>query len=207
MTARYDEDRFSPSRSLGEFLMTQRTSLLPLLAAFATLAGCATPPKPMALTNTLEARATVTQLDAATRLMTVRGPAGNEFTFEVDPAVRNLPQVKVGDDVVVRYYETIGAAMRKPGDSTEASIALADGVADPGDRPGAAIGTRTTLPVTIVSVDSKTNEVRFYGPDKRVRTVELETPEAQAFAKKLKAGDEVVVTFTEALAVSVEPAR
>ena len=69
------------------------------------------------------------------------------------------------------------------------------------------MGTRTTLPVTIVSVDSKTNEVRFYGPDKRVRTVELETPEAQAFAKKLKAGDEVIVTFTEALAVSVEPVR
>ena len=54
-----------------------------------------------------------------------------------------------------------------------------------------------------MSVDSKTNEVRFYGPDKRVRTVEL----AQAFAKKLKAGDEVIVTFTEALAVSVEPVR
>jgi hypothetical protein len=99
------------------------------------------------------------------------------------------------------------AAMRKPGDSTEASIALADGVADPGDRPAAGIGARTTLPVTIVGVDAKTNEVRFYGPDKRVRTVELETPEAQAFAKKLKAGDEVIVTFTEALAVSIEPAR
>ena len=49
--------------------------------------------------------------------------------------------------------------------------------------------------------------MRFYGPDKRVRSVELETPEAQAFAKKLNAGDEVIVTFTEALAVSVEPAR
>jgi hypothetical protein len=187
--------------------MTLRSSLLPLLAAVALLTGCATAPKPFELQNTLEARATVTQLDLATRLMTLRGPAGNEFTFEVDPAVRNLPQVKVGDDVVVRYYETIGAAMRKPGDSTEASIALADGVADPGDRPAAGIGASTTLPVTIVSMDSKTNEVRFYGPDKRVRTVELETPEAQAFAKKLKAGDEVIVTFTEALAVSIEPAR
>ena len=69
------------------------------------------------------------------------------------------------------------------------------------------MGTRTTLPVTIVSVDAKTNEVRFYAAYKRIRPVELETPEAQAFAKKLKAGDEVVVTFTEALAVSVEPAR
>ena len=186
--------------------MAIRPSLLAALTLVA-LAGCATAPDPFELTNTLEARATVTHLDVATRLMSVRGPAGNEFTFEVDPAVRNLPQVKVGDEVVVRYYETIGAAMRKPGDSTEASVALGDSVADPGDRPGAALGTRTTLPVTIVGVDSKTNEVRFYGPDKRVRTVELETPEAQAFAKKLKAGDEVVVTFTEALAVSVEPAR
>ena len=187
--------------------MAIRSSLLVTLTALAALTGCATAPKPMELTNTLEARATVTELDVATRLMTLRGPAGNEFTFEVDPAVRNLSQVKVGDEVVVRYYETIGAAMRKPGDSTEASIALGDSVADPGDRPGAAIGTRTTLPVTIVSVDNKAHEVRFYGPDKRVHTIELETPEAQAFAKKLKAGDEVIVTFTEALAVSVEPAR
>ena len=187
--------------------MTLRSSLLPLLAAVALLTGCATAPKPFEFQNTLEARATVTEIDLASRVMTLRGPAGNEFTFEVDPAVRNLPQVKVGDDVVVRYYETIGAAMRKPGDSTEASIALADGVADPGDRPAAGIGASTTLPVTIVGVDAKTNEVRFYGPDKRVRTVELETPEAQAFAKKLKAGDEVIVTFTEALAVSIEPAR
>jgi hypothetical protein len=189
--------------------MSCRRTLLPLIAAsaLAALAGCATAPKPFELKNTLEARASVTQLDLATRVMTLRGPAGNEFTFEVDPAVRNLPQVKVGDEVVVRYYETIGAAMRKPGDSTEASVALADGVADPGDRPAAGIGTRTTLPVTIVAVDAKTNEVRFYGPDKNVRSIELETPEARAFAKKLKAGDEVIVTFTEALAVSVEPAR
>ncbi|MCX7051732.1 MAG: hypothetical protein NTV91_07915 [Proteobacteria bacterium] len=168
--------------------MVTRSSLLVALAALTAFTGCATAPEPFEIGDTLEVKATVTQLDVATRLMTLRGPAGNEFTFEVDPAVRNLPQVKVGDDVIVRYYETIGAALRKPGDSTE-------------------MGTRTTLPVTIVSVDSKTNEVRFYGPDKRVRTVELETPEAQAFAKKLKAGDEVVVTFTEALAVSVEPAR
>jgi hypothetical protein len=202
-----NSDRTSeqPNSALGERKSSagaseQRTTTEPVTST-------AVAPVQTRLQETLEARATVTEIDLASRVMTLRGPAGNEFTFEVDPAVRNLPQVKVGDDVVVRYFETIGAAMRKPGDSTEASIALADGVADPGDRPAAGIGTRTTLPVTIVSMDSKTNEVRFYGPDKRVRTVELETPEAQAFAKKLKAGDEVVVTFTEALAVSVEPAR
>jgi hypothetical protein len=187
--------------------MPLRLSLLSSLPLLAALVGCATAPKPFEVQDTLEVKATVTQIDLATRLMTLRGPAGNEFTFEVDQAVRNLPQVSAGDEVVVRYYETVGAALREPGDPTEASIAIADGVAGPGDRPAAAMGTRTTLPVTLVDFDGKTNQVRFYGPDKRVRTVRLETPEAQAFAKRLKAGDEVVVTFTEALAVSVEPAR
>ena len=81
--------------------MTTRSSLLVALAALTALTGCATAPEPFEIGDTLEVKATVTQLDVATRLMTLRGPAGNEFTFEVDPAVRNLPQVKVGDDVSV----------------------------------------------------------------------------------------------------------
>ena len=49
--------------------MSYRRTLLPLIAAssLAVLAGCATAPKPFELTDTLEARATVTQLDQATR--------------------------------------------------------------------------------------------------------------------------------------------
>jgi cytochrome P450 len=60
------------------------------------------------------------------------------------------------------------------------------------------------LPVTIVSVDQAAHVVTFYGADKRVRKLEVQTPEAKAFIKKLKANDEVIVSYTEALAVSVE---
>lgn len=93
--------------------MSHRRTLLPLIAAsaLAAVTGCATAPKPFELKNTLEARATVTQLDQATRLMTLRGPAGNEFTFEVDTAVRNLPQVKVGDEVVVTFTEALAVSV------------------------------------------------------------------------------------------------
>jgi len=35
----------------------------------------------------------------------------------------------------------------------------------------------------------------------------VQTPQAKEFIKQLKPGDTVVVTFTEALALSVEPAK
>ena len=73
--------------------------------------------------------------------------------------------------------------------------------------PAGLIGASTTVPVTIVGVDTQSNVVRFYGADQRVREIEIKKPAAQAFIKKLKAGDQVVVTFTEALAISVEPAK
>ena len=187
---------------------TTLATLAPLatLAALAILAGCATGPNPFTITEATEVRAAVTQLDLATRMITLKGPAGNEFTFEVDEAVRNLPQVRVGDNVVVRYYESIGAALRVAGDPTEATVELSDARAEAGKRPGAAITDRVTIPVSIVAVDTATNVVTFYGSDKRVRTLAVRTPEGRAFIAKLKPGNEVIITFTEALAVSVEPA-
>lgn len=182
--------------------------MLPVLVAslVGSLAGCATTPKPLEITDVRETAATVTQLDLATRLVTLRDAGDREFTVKVGDDVRNLPQVKVGDKVVARYYESIGASLRKAGDPTAPTIELADAVAEPGQRPGALAGERLTLPVTIISVDTATHVVTFYGPDKRVRTFAVQTPEGRAFIRKLKQGDEVVVTFTEALAISVQPA-
>lgn len=180
---------------------------LPTLALLLSslLLGCATTPKPLEITETREIAATVMQIDLATRLVTLRGPGNGEFTVKVDDAVRNLPQVKVGDRVVARYYESIGANLRQAGDPTAPTVEVADGVAKPGARPGALAGERLTLPVTIISVDPTSNVVTFYGADKRVRNFAVQTPEGRAFIRKLKQGDEVVVTFTEALAISVEP--
>jgi hypothetical protein len=48
--------------------------------------------------------------------------------------------------------------------------------------------------------------VSFTGPQGMLRTITVQNPDAQAFIKKLKKGDEVEITYTEALAISVEPA-
>jgi hypothetical protein len=55
-------------------------------------------------------------------------------------------------------------------------------------------------------VNTRTNTVSFFGQDGLVRALTVETPQAQAFIRQLKAGDNVIVSFTEAIALSVEPA-
>ena len=79
--------------------------------------------------------------------------------------------------------------------------------AELGQKPAAQVAKTTNITVTITSVDTKSNLVNFSGPDGLVRSITVETPQAKEFIKQLKPGDTVVVTFTEAVAVSVEPAK
>ena len=58
----------------------------------------------------------------------------------------------------------------------------------------------------IEGVNPATGTVAFIGPDRVPRTVAVRQPAMRDFLRTLKVGDEVEVTFTEAVAVSVEPA-
>jgi hypothetical protein len=65
----------------------------------------------------------------------------------------------------------------------------------------------TNVPVTVTAVDTKHNIVSFYREDGLVRALKVKEPQAQEFIKQLKPGDTVVISFTEAIAISVEPAK
>ena len=45
----------------------------------------------------------ITAIDAANRVVSIKGPKGNIGEMRVDPAVKNLEQVKVGDRVRLSY--------------------------------------------------------------------------------------------------------
>ena len=51
---------------------------------------------------------------AETREVTLKGPLGNTVTFTVDQRVKRLNEVKVGDFVRADYYISIAAELRKP---------------------------------------------------------------------------------------------
>ena len=182
-----------------------------ILVAISSLIGCAAtkPADPVTVENVVAVSATVEAVDVKRRLLSLRAPDGKGSTIEVPAEVRNLAQVKVGDKLVVRYYESLGAAMKPKGTAASSTVDQAAGLAraEPGAKPGAAIGSVSTTTVVIQSVDKKSHTVMFSGSDGFVRVVPVKDPAAQKFVETLKEGDEVELTYTEALAISVEAAK
>jgi hypothetical protein len=167
-------------------------------------------PAPVSVEDSVSIAATVEAIDHTKRLVTLRGPEGRTATIEVPPDVRNLAQVKVGDKLVVRYHESLAAAVKPKGTSTtlkSVDQTVGAGRAEPGAKPGAAVGTASTMTVVIQSVDKTLHTVTFAGGDGIVRVTTVKDPEAKKFIEKLKKGDEVELTYKEALAVSVEAAK
>ena len=149
--------------------------------------------------------ATVEAIDLQKRVVTLKGPKGNVFDVTVGEQARNLPQVKVGDQVEVKYYESLALRLVKPGEGVagvQETSALAR--AKEGEKPGGMAGSQVTLTATITAINKKTHEVTLKGPEGKTITVKAEHPEN---LKKVKVGDEIEITYTEALAISVEKAK
>jgi hypothetical protein len=181
-----------------------------LVAAFIGVTAYAQAPQtPLTVEDTQTLTATVDAVDQATRSVTLRGPKGNSETLQVSDEVKNFAQIKVGDKVVVRYYQGLAAELKKKGEGTSigrAQQAVVGGTAPVGSKPAAAVGNVVTTTVVIQAVDRTANTLTFDGVNGS-RTIAVKKPEAQKFIAGLKKGDEVDITYTEALAVSVEPTR
>jgi hypothetical protein len=76
---------------------------------------------------------------------------------------------------------------------------------DGSGRRGAVVGNKVNTTVVIEAVDNAAHSVTFTGPAGMTRTVDVVDPKAQKFISELKKGDEVELTYVEALAVTVEP--
>jgi hypothetical protein len=185
--------------------------LFPLCAVAALACGtAAAQPEPVAVEKTQTISATVESIDTAKRLVELR--KGDERrTIQVSPEVRNFDKIKVGDEVVATYYTGLAAAFKKKGesktvgvvDATTGTARLPEGAS----RPGAAIANKVTTTVVIEGVDRATNSVTFVGPAGMSRTVDVVDPKARQFISTLQKGDEVELTYVEALAVTLEPKK
>ena len=71
--------------------------------------------KPKAMTvDTVEISAKVEKIDYKKRLVTLKGPEGNTRTIKVDPRVKRLAEIKVGDDIVLRHTEALAIEVVTP---------------------------------------------------------------------------------------------
>ena len=161
-------------------------------------------PKGEKVVASTEVTATVTKINQATRDVTLTTEDGREVSFVADSAVKNLGQVKVGDLVKVTYTEALAYEVKKGGKAVGAQETIAGGSAAAGAKPAAGIARQVTATVTIAAIDADVPSVTFKTASGEARTIHVLRPEK---LKGVNVGDTVELTYTEALAIKVEPAK
>lgn len=154
--------------------------------------------------NVERAAAVVEAINIENRMVTLRSLARDAtIVMEVDDEVRNLSQVKVGDRVVVEYIEAVAFDLKKGGGlDPSTSIALAAGRAELGEKPAGAVGNSIQIIATVLAIDPDEPSATLKGPDGNVVEVVVKHPEKLT---DVDVGDQVVITYTRAVAVGVEP--
>ena len=148
--------------------------------------------------------ATVEAVDAAKREITLKGPKGRVVPLSVAPDVRNLEQVKVGDQHVVTNVEALSLTLKKNGKELRAATSKTDGVrAAEGAKPGGAVAEHVKVVADVTAVNRKTHMVTLKGPKQEV-DLYVGDP---AQLKLIKVGDQIEAEYTQALAIAVEPAK
>ena len=132
--------------------------------------------------------------------VTLQGPRGHRVTLDVRNPY-NLNAAKVGAPVVARFYEVVTIRKKKPGESVP-SASLSEGIATakPGETPGAVGERHVSLLVTVDAIDLANGTVTLKAPDGSVETVKARNP---ANLKRVKVGDELVVTVSRAIAITL----
>lgn len=183
--------------------MQNYKGLLLALVVAVSLGACAetTPKKELNVerANVVSVTATVEKIDLKKRIVTIRGSEGNVRQIHVGEEAVNLPQVRVGDKVTLDYIESLAVRMAKPGEVKDEVKGLV-GRAKPGEKPGFIEETETTITATILDIDKVKETATLKAPDGEVVVVKVQDP---ANLDKVKVGDTIVITYTEALAIAV----
>jgi uncharacterized membrane protein len=183
--------------------------IIAIAAAFAanalaqTTVVTRTEPGKAGVEQTIDVTAMIMGIDRTTRDITLRGPKGNWIVVTAGPEVKNFDQMNVGDQVHARYIEALVLELKKGNDLavTRTDEASAKG-AMPGAQPHGVAGRRITVVADVVAVNRATQTVTLRGPQ---LTVDVKVTDPDQL-RRIKKGDQVYATYTQALAMVVEAA-
>lgn len=142
--------------------------------------------------------ATVEAIEPSTRSLTLKGPEGNYVSLTVPHDVTRFEAIKVGDTLTARYYESLILRLKPQGEK-DADDSGAAVTRTASAKPGATAATQRTITATITAIDPTVPSITFSGPNNWKYSSRVEDKKALA---KVKVGDKVDITWTEALLVS-----
>ena len=172
------------------------------LMTMGTLPAVAQDKPGVVVADLIVATATVEAVDHATRTVTLKGSEGRTRTLRVDKGVKNLDQVQKGDQVTAEYYEETAIVVRRSAEQPTAGEAGGVAVAPRGAKPGVADVETRVVTAQVEAIDPQKRTVTLRGPQGNVVTLKVDE-QVKKF-DQVKAGDEVVVRHTEAVAITVQ---
>jgi Cu/Ag efflux protein CusF len=147
-------------------------------------------------------RGTVSGVDKDAGTVTLKGPKGRTVTIEVKDKSK-LDQINVGDPVVAAYMEAVAWRVVKAGSGAAPGVSTQETrvTSKPGETPAGAVGREVTATVTITAIDRKNHTVTVKGPQGGTETIKAKEPKN---LEGLKVGDMVEISYSQALAVSLD---
>ena len=115
--------------------------------------------------------------------------------------MKRFSELKVGDKITARYYENVVVRLKRPG---EAAVDVDSGALTRRARasPAATLAEQRTITVTVTAKDPKTHAATVKGPNGYVYSRRVAD---KKIFDTLKVGDQLDMTWTNALLISVDP--
>lgn len=147
--------------------------------------------------------ATVEAINHETREVTLRGEGGKLLEIIAADDVRNLDQVNVGDTLNIEYVQNMSIEVVAATDAEAGAAAVsATARSEAGEMPGVAAVDTLIINTVVEEINLEANTFKLRGPEGNVTEFTARNPEN---LKKAAVGDLVVITLTEAVAITVEP--
>jgi hypothetical protein len=144
---------------------------------------------------------TVKSIDYKARKLTLQGPDGTTETYQVTPDMTNFNQIRVGDKVRATVAEALAVGVRKAGTPPNTAEAVTVTLAPKGARPGMLVERTTEATAKIEDMSRLKRTLTLAEVRGGPRTVKL-APGVDI--SDFKKGDDIVVRYTDAVALRVE---
>jgi hypothetical protein len=117
---------------------------------------------------------------------------------------KKLETMSVGDPVVAAFVEALAIKVKKvPGATPSVAVTEARMSSQPGETPSGAVGRELVVTTTITAVDRKEQTVTIKGPGGNRETIKVKDA---TNLSGVEAGDVAELTYTQALAVTLDRA-
>jgi hypothetical protein len=148
--------------------------------------------------------ASVEKINREKREITLKGPQGNLVTLTATEAVKRFDEINVGDTVQAEYLTFLRAEFREPTPAEKENplVVLAEaGRAPKKMAPAGAVGAVVKAVVKVVAINYDGKKVAIQGPRGNFMILPVQD---DAVLNNLKVGELVIMTYAEAVALSLE---